>query len=314
MTATNTAVPSTKPITVRTVLCGTDLSDNARRALGAAAELAQMYGAKLVVAHVIQTWDERYDFLVQDLTEKLTEEARTQLGAELARLGQTKTVPVEVVIKKGEPLECLLDAVRETQADLVVLGRKGVTNDDDEELGCLPDCMLQASPVSVLVVHPDHPRDIKSIVCPMDFTECSVLGLNWAVDLARRERIASIAVINTYQVPRGYIEAGMTYETACERMRRLHQEDADKVLAPYAAGSVKIEVDLVEGPTAPTITRAAKERHSDLVVLGTHERSQFTAFLVGGTAKRILRNASVSVLVAKSKEHHLSLLAALGRI
>ncbi len=299
---------------IKTVVCGTDLSSFSKDALAVAAELAQAYDAKLIVVHAIQSWDSRYDFLVDDITLKLTQDAKAQLAQELDHLGKKESVPVEVLVQKGEPLKVILDAATKHDAGLVVVGKKGLTDDEDEEMGSVPKHLVQLSPVSVLIVKPNPPRNIKRIVCAMDFSPCSKSGLDWAIDLARREKVSEIFVFNSFKVPRGYLEAGMTYEVACERMRVIHQKDADLMLERRKTAHIEIKPVIEEGPTAKSIVQFAKKEKADLIVIGTRGRSRMTAFLVGGTAIKVLSLAETSVLAVKSKKHYLTLLAALERL
>jgi len=64
---------------------------------------------------------------------------------------------------------------------------------------------------------------------------------------------------------------------------------------PYEEGK---DYDLLmsEGDVAESILDCARERHIDLIVVGTHGRSGFTKALLGSVAERIFRHSEVPVL------------------
>lgn len=62
-----------------------------------------------------------------------------------------------------------------------------------------------------------------------------------------------------------------------------------------------IEVELVSpvGPPGEQVAQVAKERHAELIVIGTHGNTGISRFLLGSVATAILRHASCDVLVSR---------------
>jgi nucleotide-binding universal stress UspA family protein len=296
------------------VLCATDLSPAAHQALALAAELAEAYEARLLVAHALQMWDPRYDFLVEDLQQRLTREARDAVTQELARLGGLEPVPVEVLIHHGPVQEQVLKIVRERQPRLLVIGCNSSKDPRQTYLGGLAEELIRVCPLPVLVARPAPCPDLTHILCAVGGGAHSAEALEWAVDLAEREKAESLTVINAFEVPVGYLEAGFTSASACERMRKIHEEDVRKLLAPHEHRRVRVRVLVEEGAPAQVILRAAKREQPDLLVMGTESRSFLAALLVGNIAGRVVRQAQLPVLLVKSKKHKFSLLAALERL
>ncbi|MCW8130776.1 MAG: universal stress protein [Planctomycetota bacterium] len=293
---------------IATVLCATDLSTSSQHALATAAEIAEAFDAKLVLAHVVELWDSRYDFLVKDLTKRLTEEALERVAQELKHLGKTESVPVEVVIKKGHASTELLKIVKATKADLVVAGSHSKGALDRILLGSVAERLLHASPVSVLISRPGAHADIKRIVAAVDGSATAQSGLDLAVELARREKLDGVTVVNTYEVPTGYLEAGMNYETARDRMKAIHESDLAKALGKRKKDAVKLDVHVEEGPTAETIVKFAQQEDADLIVIGTHGHTALTSFFLGSVAQKVVRASPISVLAVKSAQHRMSIL------
>lgn len=301
-------------VSVKKVLCATDLSPCSQHALSVAAEVAEAYDATLIVVHIVELWDERYDFLVKDLGKRLAEDARAKVAQELEHLGKSESVPVEVLIRKGHAGVELLRAIKESGADLVVVGSHGKGAIDRVLLGSIAERLLHVSPVSVLVARPSPHPDITRIVAGIEASPTAEAGLEWAVDLARREKLGSISVINSFEVPTGYLEAGMTYESARKKMHEIHEIDIDRMLAKRKGDAVKIEPHIEEGPTAETIVKFASQQEADLIVLGTHGQSRLAAFFLGSVTQKVVRIAPMSVLAVKSSKHRQSILEALDFI
>jgi nucleotide-binding universal stress UspA family protein len=57
----------------------------------------------------------------------------------------------------------------------------------------------------------------------------------------------------------------------------------------------------MEGVTHEQITRAARSKRADLVVIGTHGRTGLAKFFLGSVAGRVVSTASCPVLTVRGK-------------
>jgi nucleotide-binding universal stress UspA family protein len=144
-----------------TVVVGTDGSESSLRAVARAGALAGAVGATLVIAsaylpterderELAQAQDALRDEAYQVVGSHPAEEA-VRTAAEKARAagaGEVKTVAVE-----GSPVETLLDVVRKENADLLVVGNRGLAGIKGRLLGSVPADATRRSSVDVLVVH-----------------------------------------------------------------------------------------------------------------------------------------------------------------
>jgi nucleotide-binding universal stress UspA family protein len=144
-----------------TVVVGTDGSESSLRAVARAGALAGAVGATLVIAsaslpterderEMAQAQDALRDEAYQVVGSHPAEEA-VRTAAEKARAagaGEVKTVAVE-----GSPVETLLDVVRKENADLLVVGNRGLAGIKGRLLGAVPADATRRSACDVLVVH-----------------------------------------------------------------------------------------------------------------------------------------------------------------
>ena len=59
------------------------------------------------------------------------------------------------------------------------------------------------------------------------------------------------------------------------------------------------EVEIADGPAADAITRVARQRDVDLIVMGTHGRTGLQHVLLGSVAEKVVRLAPCPVLTVK---------------
>jgi nucleotide-binding universal stress UspA family protein len=144
-----------------TVVVGTDGSESSLRAVARAGALAGAVGATLVIAsaylpterderELAQAQDALRDEAYQVVGSHPAEEA-VRTAAEKARAagaGEVKTVAVE-----RSPVETLLDVVRKENADLLVVGNRGLAGIKGRLLGSVPADATRRSACDVLVVH-----------------------------------------------------------------------------------------------------------------------------------------------------------------
>ncbi len=143
----------------RTIVVGTDGSESSYRAVEKAARLAADAGAKLVLACAFFPNDERdlgpaSDVLKGDAyqihgsapTDEILRVARERAAAE----GATN---ISVRPIQGAPVESLLQLVKDVDADLLVVGNRGLNTITGRLLGSVPSDAARKSVSDVLIVH-----------------------------------------------------------------------------------------------------------------------------------------------------------------
>jgi nucleotide-binding universal stress UspA family protein len=140
------------------IVVGTDGSDTAAAAVGQAIDLAKLTGAELSIVSAYSPVSGRR---VQE--EKLSAPADVQyeigpredvnmvLDAAAAQArGQgieVQTHPVE-----ADPADAIIDVAEQTNADLIVVGNKGMTGTRRFLLGSVPNNVSHHAPCSVIIV------------------------------------------------------------------------------------------------------------------------------------------------------------------
>ncbi|MBC7301076.1 MAG: universal stress protein [Nocardia sp.] len=143
----------------RTIVVGTDGSDSSYVAVEKAAALAGDAEATLVLACAYFPTDDRDVAAAADV---LKDEAYQVRGSaptnEILHVAREKAVAAgakNIVDRAivGEPVDSLLDLVNEVDADLLVVGNRGLNTLTGRLLGSVPSDVARKSRSDVLIVH-----------------------------------------------------------------------------------------------------------------------------------------------------------------
>jgi universal stress protein A len=150
--------------------------------------------------------------------------------------------------------------------------------------------------------------NIRTILCPTDFSEPAAQALKMARGLALRfdarllllhvsEPVPLLAsphvggaVVN-FDVP-GYQEARL--EQA--------QQHLDELVERQKSSDLQLEGKLREGLPADVIMETAEQEKADLIVIATSGRGAFRRFLFGSVAEKVVRGAPCPVLTVNAGE------------
>ena len=141
-----------------TIVVGTDGSDTAAQATAQAVDLARMLGARIRLVSAYEPVSDRRlreerretpEDLQWAITPREDVEAVLEAAAATAR---ESGVDVEVFARQGDPAEAILDVAEESEANLIVVGNKGMVGTRRFLLGSVPNTVSHKAPCSVLIV------------------------------------------------------------------------------------------------------------------------------------------------------------------
>jgi nucleotide-binding universal stress UspA family protein len=144
-------------MTVQRIVVGVDGSANARRALAWSMDLAAALGAEIVAVHSVGLLAHPHPgetvpaASVHGEIEHLFE---TEWTAPLSASG----LPSRRVLRDGTPVQVIIDVADEVQADLIVLGSRGVGGFPEQLLGSTSHQVAEHTAIPVVIIPPDHRR------------------------------------------------------------------------------------------------------------------------------------------------------------
>ncbi len=141
-----------------TIVVGTDGSETATQAVREAVNLAKALGARLeLVSAYAPVPEQRLRTERREAPEDIqwAINPREEVDASLERaadIGRGAGVAVNLHARQGDPADAILDVAEEQNADLVIVGNKGMTGAKRFLLGSVPNKVSHHAPCSVLIV------------------------------------------------------------------------------------------------------------------------------------------------------------------
>jgi nucleotide-binding universal stress UspA family protein len=140
------------------IVVGTDGSETANEAVRQATDLARKVGAKLALVSAYEPVSQTR--LREERQQVPTDMAHTVSPREdvdatlkaAAKLAEGEGVDVQTFARQGDPADAILDVAEEENADLIIVGNKGMTGAKRFLLGSVPNKVSHHAPCSVLIV------------------------------------------------------------------------------------------------------------------------------------------------------------------
>jgi len=144
----------------------------------------------------------------------------------------------------------------------------------------------------------------KEILVPLDGSELAEKALPHAEDLARRldarltlfSVVESIVVYSQPGVVGPIVSVTFNIEEEIEKIREYLRNIAEN----FTQAGIDARVEVRQGDAASQICDFAQETGVDLIVMSTHGRSGLRRWVYGSVADRVLRGASVPVLLVRA--------------
>lgn len=132
---------------------------------------------------------------------------------------------------------------------------------------------------------------LKKIVCAVDFSAASDAVVRYASALHCTG--AEIMVL--------YVAPGEEHE---DGMLRQHLHEFSRYSDMLSLNRVQALFTVQYGEPAATILNYARERHADMIILGSHGNTAIARLLVGSTAESVMRHAVCPVVILKTPDNN----------
>ncbi len=292
-------------ISIKNVLYATDFSAISESALPYATAICRQFGATLHVVHVLSDvglllMTGGVDYVsFGTLYEDAQNVAKAKVDKVTARLGK---IPNRAYVRHGKVWANLSNIVEGNSIDLIVIGTHGRTGLGKLLLGSVAEDILRHSACPVLTVGPEicgrarlpeedselatTELEIRHVLCAAKLTPASITVGPVAIALsgAFRARLTMLHVLEDYS---DLGSRSDPTEDAMERLQAVLPRDARLAYAP--------EFVMEFGPAAQRILNAAKERDSDLIVMGARPADGAT-HLPWSTVHKVVAHACCPVL------------------
>lgn len=209
-------------------------------------------------------------------------------------------------------MDTLIRWAKIKDVDLIIMGRK----EELEGSGSLAKNMAHRAPCSVLFFTEKSLIETpKKILIPLDFSEHSVMTLQFAERLAEQNGCELIG-LHIYTLPSGYYKTGKSHDEFAELMEKHAKKDYSKFIEKNNFKPFHCIYKLKEnGNEGRFIIKQAKELGAEMILMGSRGRTPSAAVLLGSIAEKLVNiNNLVPMIIFKKKGENMSFLDALMKL
>jgi nucleotide-binding universal stress UspA family protein len=305
----------------RSLLVPLDGSPLGEQALPLALSIARRAEATLHVVHVHSPLADAYTdgitYIDPSLDVHLKEHRREYLDGLVERLASMSTVRISPLVLEGGIVESLRAYSQSTEVDLVVMTTHGRGPLRRLWLGSVADQLVRQLPMPLLLVRPQEAdADLRQepvlqhVLLPLDGSALAEQMIEPAVALGSLMGADyTLLRVITPPTPLGFSAEGASLgemtQSVMDQIDQLH-EASRKQAADYLdrvaerlrqqSLTVRTKVAIEEQPAVAIIHEAVAPA-VDLVALETHGRRGLSRMFLGSVADKVVRGATVPVLV-----------------
>jgi nucleotide-binding universal stress UspA family protein len=232
------------------------------------------------------------------------EQAEKALGKAAATLAR-EGVTVTTAIRRGLPAREILRAADGFDADLVVVGSKGLSGLEGFLVGSVARAVAKRCERPVLVAREPTNR-LREVIVAVDGSDHATHAAQFAARLPLpedTERTFLHVVRPQMANPEDLYLDPKAHAAGTAEVRQKQGERGAAILEEarrrLADGGARAATELRVGDAATEILRFANERHADLIVAGARGVSLLEGLLTGSVADRLLKDARCSVLIVR---------------
>lgn len=249
-----------------------------------------------------------YDGTGAYFAELAEEEERTarRVAEQAAARIRAHHVPVSVEVEEGPVPRAIIEVAERTDADLIVMGSRGLGRIAGALLGSTARAVARHSEIPVLVVR-DRRNRPERVLCATDGSDDATAAIStfFKLPFAAKTDVTILHVQPKKDLPE--LPPGMLTDELIQAAERESRERGIEILSHardlLLPAGVRSRLTIEHGHPTERILATARGEGTDLIVLGARGGTlRGDRFLQGSTADRILENAHCAVLVARARK------------
>jgi nucleotide-binding universal stress UspA family protein len=279
---------------IKKILWATDFSDEAQKALGYADAFAKAFKAKIVALHVVPDFSpalyDAAEVIKGEIAERVAS-VKEDKKKKIEALGKSKNISLKVVIKEGNPAKKIVQISEDEKADLILMGRRGLSAVEKLFIGSVANKVLRNSSIPLFLTPENQAQlRIKKILVPTDFSDQEEKERDYAWKLAKKFDsdllLLHVLELHDYRFPpRVLDEMFAKVERRLKQRKKRERED------------IKVTEEVTHSINAAIgITDYADEHKADIIVMSTCVQSKWERFFLGSTTEKVISFSSVPVL------------------
>ncbi len=278
---------------IKKILWTTDFSDEAQEALLYADAFAKAFKAKIAALHVIPDFSPAlYDTaaVIKGEIARRVAFVKAEAKKRLEALEKSKGMTLKILIKEGNAAKKIIEVAEEEKADLIVMGRRGLSAIEKLFIGSVANQVLRNSPVPMLLTKKKSgkPR-FKKFLVPTDFSEQEERERDYAWKLAKRfdSDLLLLHVLELHDYEFSPHVLDKMFDTVMDRLKqREKREKEDIEVSEDVSRAINAAVGIVD---------YAETHKIDMIVMSTCVQSKLERFFLGSTTEKVISYSPIPV-------------------
>lgn len=146
---------------------------------------------------------------------------------------------------------------------------------------------------------------MKKLLVPCDFLPTSLHALQFALDVAAQSPNGTVHVLHVIELPVLHDSVLMPVlsfeENLLEELKEKAEQEFKIIEKKYNIHSVEMITEVQFGKISDTLLRYTRDHAIDAIIMGSHGATGAKELFVGSNAEKIVRHATVPVLVLKDR-------------
>ena len=266
----------------------TDFGMSSEIALESVISIAKKFGSEVNIVHVLPK------SVMRDKVQSFLDFEMSRCVALLEEQGIKCTSD----ILNGNHIEKLVSFTKKKKSNLIVLGT-GRVGKEKFKLGSNSEKIIRNSSIPVWVIEKDSAVNPSKVLCPIDFSEESILSLENAIHLCRRFK-SKLYILHVIKgIDKEYAELGAdTSKEQADIVKALELE-FDELIKRIDLNGVTWSKEVKIGNPGVEILSAIKEKNIDLVMMGSAGKGALKRFFLGSIAQKVTREVPCSFIISK---------------
>jgi nucleotide-binding universal stress UspA family protein len=304
------------------ILVAVDQSEHAQEAIRFVKSVDWPKQSRIYLIHIIELKDapplmpsggpSSWDRVIAEARGQLVTESKLFLEQMKKNILEQRPVNIESLVVEGLPGAEILQAVKDYQIDLIVVGTRGLSKVKRFLLGSTSGWVLREAPCSVLLVRgklsqATMGKTAAKILLASDgssdaLNTVQMLGLltfKTPPKVTVTHVVGKPAYLEGWYWGKGKAEFEHLAEQILEKAQKdgaRHLEDLGQMVKEL---NMKVDSLLTKGDPADEIIKTAERLKAKLIIIGAKGLTGSKAIPLGGIARKISRYAPCSVLVAR---------------
>ena len=282
--------------TFESILVYVDGSEASLNALRESLRFARGEKSKIMAVSVVPPYQGDLRFAgLRDIKTLLKEPCETAL-TEAMKLAEEESALLTTACLEGEPHEEIVDLAEAEDCDLIVMGIGTQSMEKVFVMGSTTARVIGYSQVDVLVVPEKATIGWQNLLLATDGSKHSEKAAARAAAIAKSNGAELNIVSATDFACELYAQAPEVGEALIKKARKTL--DASKKRADLEG--LKTECFVREGEAYKAIIDLAKEKKTEMIVIGSHGKTGLKRLLMGSVVEKVIGHSHCPVLVVKA--------------